>query len=72
VLNGEAVPAGPHADIMVGGRRQVQYGHKLNLASGKSGLIFDVVVENGNPADAERGPPMLDRHIGPGQAAWSG
>ena len=62
VLRGEAVPAGeklvslfePHADIIVKGGRQVQYGHKLNLVIGKSGLILDVVVEAGNPADAER------------------
>jgi IS5 family transposase len=39
----------------------VQYGHKLNLATDKSGLILDVVVEDGNPADAERFLPMLDR-----------
>jgi transposase, IS5 family len=71
VLDGEAVPAGeklvslfePHADIIVKGGRQVQYGHKLNLTTGKSGLILDVVVEAGNPADAERFLPMLDRHI---------
>jgi len=71
VLKGEAVPAGeklvslfePHADIIVKGGREVQYGHKLNLATGKSGLILDVVVEVGNPADAERFLPMLDRQI---------
>jgi transposase, IS5 family len=71
VLKGEAVPAGeklvslfePHADIIVKGGREVQYGHKLNLATGKSGLILDVVVEAGNPADAERFLPMLDRKI---------
>ena len=71
VLKGEAVPAGeklvslfePHADIIVKGGRDVQYGHKLNLATGKSGLILDVVVETGNPADAERFLPMLDRQI---------
>jgi transposase, IS5 family len=71
VLRGEAVPAGeklvslfePHADIIVKGGREVQYGHKLNLATGKSGLILDVVVEAGNPADAERFLPMLDRQI---------
>ena len=71
VLNGEAVPASdklvslfePHADIILKGGRQVQYGHKLNLATGKSGLVLDVVVETGNPADAERFLPMLDRHI---------
>jgi transposase, IS5 family len=71
VLAGLAVPAGdklvslfePHADIVLKGGREVQYGHKLNLATGKSGLILDVVVEAGNPADAERFLPMLDRHI---------
>ena len=71
VLDGEAVPAGdklvslfePHADIIVKGGRQVQYGHKLNLATGKSGLILDVVIEAGNPADRERFLPMLDRHM---------
>jgi transposase, IS5 family len=71
VLKGEAVPAGeklvslfePHADIIVKGGREVQYGHKLNLATGKSGLILDVVIEAGNPADAERFLPMLDRQI---------
>jgi transposase, IS5 family len=71
VLKGEAVPAGeklvslfePHADIIVKGGREVQYGHKLNLVTGKSGLILDVVVEAGNPADAERFLPMLERQI---------
>ena len=71
VIDGEAVPAGeklvslfePHADIIVKSRRGVQYGHKLNLTSGRSGLILDVVVEAGNPADATRFRPMLDRHV---------
>ena len=34
-----------------------------NLITGKSGLILDLVIEAGNPADAERFLPMLDRHI---------
>lgn len=71
VLHRLPVPAGeklvslfePHADIIVKGARDVQYGHKLNLATGKSGLILDVVVETGNPADAERFLPMLERQI---------
>jgi IS5 family transposase len=71
VFAGEAVPAGeklvslfePHADIIVKGGRDVHYGHKLNLATGRSGLILDVVVEAGNPADVERFLPMLERHI---------
>jgi len=32
----------PHADIIVKGSRDVQYGHKLNLVTGRSGLILDV------------------------------
>ena len=71
VLQGEKVPASEkvvsifeeHTDIIVKGSRDVQYGHKLNLSTGRSGLILDVVIEQGNPADAERLLPMLERHI---------
>ena len=71
VFDGDAVPASeklvslfePHADIIVKGGREVQYGHKINLSTGRGGLILDVVVETGNPADAERFLPMLERHI---------
>ena len=71
VVNGEQVPAGdklvslfePHSAIIVKSRREVQYGHKLNLTAGISGMILDVVIEAGNPADVERFVPMLRRHI---------
>lgn len=53
----------PHAEIIVKGSRDVQYGHKINLTSGRSGLILDLVIEAGNPADSERLLPMLERHI---------
>ena len=85
VLHGEAVPASdkivslfePHADIIVKGSRDVEYGHKLNLTTGKSGLLLDLVIEAGNPADSERFLPMLERHIAfygeaPRQAAADG
>jgi transposase, IS5 family len=85
VLAGESVPAGdklvslfePHADIIVKGSRDVDYGHKLNLTTGRSGLILDLVIEAGNPADRERLLPMLERHIAiwgraPRQAAADG
>ncbi len=85
VLCGEAVPARDklvslfetHADIIVKGKREVRYGHKLNLTTGRSGLILDVVIEAGNPADSDRLMPMLERHIGaygaaPLQAAADG
>src|SRR5436190_1953570 len=71
VLSGEAVPARDklvslfetHADIIVKGSRDVQYGHKLNLTAGQSGLILDLVIEAGNPADSDRLWSMLERHI---------
>ena len=84
VLAGEPVPAGdklvslfePHADIIRKGR-EVAYGHKLNLTTGRSGLILDLMIEAGNPADSERLLPMLERHIAhygqaPRQAAADG
>jgi IS5 family transposase len=85
VLCGEQVAASekivslfePHADIIVKGSRDVSYGHKLNLTTGRSGLILDIVIEAGNPADSERFLPMLQRHIAfygeaPHQAAADG
>jgi IS5 family transposase len=71
VPEGQAVPADEklvslfetHADIIRKGGRDAQYGHKLNLVTGRSGVILDVVVEAGNPADAERFLPMLERQI---------
>jgi transposase, IS5 family len=32
-----------HTDIIVKGSRDIQYGHKLNLMTGQSGLVLDVV-----------------------------
>lgn len=85
VLAGEQVSASeklvslfePHADIIVKGSRDIAYGHKLNLTTGRSGLILDLVIEAGNPADSERFLPMLERHIAfygeaPRQAAADG
>ncbi len=71
VIDGERVPAAdkivslfePHTDIIVKGQRDVQYGHKLTLCSGASGLALDVIVEDGNPADSQCLMPLLRRHI---------
>jgi len=54
----------PHTDIIVKDSRDVYFGHKLNLTSGKSNMILDVVIEPGNPADSERFLPMIENHIG--------
>ena len=57
VLHGEMVPAAdkvvslfePHADIVRKGGRNTYYGHKVNLATVRSGLELDAVLETANP-----------------------
>lgn len=85
VLKGESVPAEekvvsvfePHTDILIKDRRETQYGHKVNLTGGASGLVLDCVIEAGNPADSTRCMPMLRRQQeiygrAPRQAALDG
>ena len=40
-----------HTDIIVKGGREVEFGHKINLCSGKSNLILNCDIQRGNPAD---------------------
>jgi len=40
-----------HTDIIVKGLRECLFGHKVNISSGKSNLILDCDVEQGNPSD---------------------
>jgi len=69
VLRGESVPSSekivsifePHTDIIVKDRRDTFYGHKICLTTGASGLVLDVVVETGNPADATLARKMVER-----------
>ena len=71
VLKGEQVPAEekvvsifePHTDIIVKGQRDVVYGHKIFLTTGKSNLIFDCAIKKGNPNDSEQFMPALQRHL---------
>ena len=71
VFDGETVPAAekvtslfePHTDIIRKSGRRMHYGHKINLTTGRSGLVLDAAVEDGNPADSERCLPMLERHV---------
>jgi len=70
VIKGEKVPASEkivsffeeHTDIIVKGRRDVQYGHKVFLTGGSSNLILDCLMERGNPADSDRYGELLERH----------
>jgi transposase, IS5 family len=69
VLRGESVPASeklvsifePHTDIIVKDRRDTLYGHKICLTTGASGLVLDLVVEKGNPADTTLAQKMVER-----------
>jgi transposase, IS5 family len=69
VLRGESVPASdkivsifePHTDIIVKDRRETLYGHKICLTTGASGLVLDLTVENGNPADSTLARKMIGR-----------
>ena len=85
VFQGETVPMAekvvslfePHTDIIRKGGRDTYYGHKVNFATGRSGLVLDAVVEDGNPADSARCLPMLERHVrhygsAPERAAFDG
>ncbi len=85
VMLGEQVPAQdkivsifePHTDIIRKDRRDTYYGHKVTLSTGRSGLVLDVVVEDGNPADSTLAIRSAARHtalfgIPPERAAFDG
>ena len=69
VLHGLSVPSSekvvsifePHTDIIVKDQRDTFYGHKVCLAGGRSTLISDCVIEDGNPADSQLVEKMLNR-----------
>jgi IS5 family transposase len=52
----------PHTDIIIKDGRETLYGHKICLTSGASGIVTDVVVERGNPADSTLPVNMIERH----------
>lgn len=85
VLWGEEVPASEklfsifeeHTDVIIKDRRETHYGHKLTVTGGRSGLILDWVVEQGNPADSTLATRMIKRQEEiygrvPRQAAFDG
>ena len=85
VFNDESVPAKEkivslfeeHTDILVKDHRETFYGHKICLTSGRSSLITDCTILEGNPADSTLAEQMIDRHIdivgkAPAQVAYDG
>jgi transposase, IS5 family len=85
VLRGETVAASekivsifePHTDIIIKDNRETQYGHKLCLTTGASGIVTHAIVERGNPSDRSMAVKMIDAHIelyghAPRQACFDG
>jgi IS5 family transposase len=69
ILHGLTVPSSekivsifePHTDIIVKDRRDTFFGHKVCLTGGRSNLIIDCTIEDGNPADTELVEKTLNR-----------
>ena len=66
VFKGEKVPASEkivsffedHTDIIVKGRRDTEYGHKVFLSGGASTMILGCLIVRGNPADSDQYRPL--------------
>src|SRR5260370_6829257 len=71
VFNEESVPAREklvsifeeHTDIIVKDQRETLYGHKICLTSGRSTLVTDCTILEGNPADSTLAQQAIARHI---------
>lgn len=50
-----------HTDIIVKGRREATFGHKINLATGASMLIIDCKILDGNPGDTQAYGGVIER-----------
>jgi len=85
VIDEEKVPAEekvlsifePHTDIIIKDQRETNFGHKVALSGGDSGLLTDIVIEEGNPADSTLAVKMIERQKNiygrvPRQAAFDG
>jgi IS5 family transposase len=68
VFNKETEPASekivslfePHTDIIVKGKRDVEYGHKINLATQVDGFVTYLNIEDGNPSDKILYLPVIE------------
>jgi len=50
-----------HTNIIVKGSREVEFGHKVNLTTGRSNLILDCEIVDGNPKDSVLYEGVLER-----------
>jgi len=68
-IKGEEVPVGEkifsiyegHTDLIVKGAREVVFGHEVNLTTGRSNLILDCEIVDGNPKDSVLYEGVLER-----------
>ncbi len=51
-----------HTDIIVKGRRDTEYGHKVFLSGGASTMILGCLIVRGNPADSDQYRSLLSQH----------
>lgn len=85
IVKGENVPVSekifsifePETDIIIKGQRDIVFGHKVFLTTGKSSLIFRVETLDGNPADSSLVQQALKEHkeyykYAPTDAAFDG
>lgn len=71
VVEGKSVPASAkvvsifeeHTDVIVKDRRKTLFGHKVCLSAGKSSMILDCQILEGNPADSDLAETMVDRLV---------
>jgi len=69
IIHGEKVPAQEkilsffecHTDIIEKGNRETQFGHKVFMTTGSSGVILDCLMPRGNPNDSAMFEELLDR-----------
>ncbi len=85
IVEGESVPASEkivsifedHTDVIRKDYRNTYYGHKICLTGGKSSMILDCQILDGNPGDVTLAVPMIERQKkiygrAPRQAAFDG
>ena len=85
VIDGEQVPAQekvlsifePHTDLIVKKGFRAEFGHKVTITAGESGLVLDCVIERGNPGDVTLALRQLERQkylrgVAPHTAAFDG
>ena len=70
VIHGERVPSSEkivsifeeHTDVIVKGKRDVLFGHKVNISSDAIGFITHLTIEKGNPCDSQLHTKVIDYH----------